>query len=46
LKAYPSQLARLFSGGSVEIAVEKNALRVGRMGGVGPAERYWRVRAG
>jgi LmbE family N-acetylglucosaminyl deacetylase len=43
LRAYASQLPRLFQGSNVEIQVERNAGRVGRLGGVGPAERYWRA---
>jgi LmbE family N-acetylglucosaminyl deacetylase len=43
LRAYASQLPVLFPGSNVEIRVEQNATRVGRLGGVGPAERYWQV---
>jgi len=45
LRAYESQLGRLFGGGddTMSMAVRKRAARVGELGGIGPAERYWRV---
>jgi LmbE family N-acetylglucosaminyl deacetylase len=47
LRTYPSQLGRLFGGaGGMSEAVRAQALRVGRLGGTGPAERYWRVTPG
>jgi LmbE family N-acetylglucosaminyl deacetylase len=48
LHAYESQLGRLFGPGADRLpaAVRDHASRVGELGGVGPAERYWRVTAG
>jgi len=51
LRAYESQLGRLFGddaeGGEdpVSASVRARAARVGELGGIGPAERYWRVSA-
>jgi hypothetical protein len=47
LRTYPSQLGRLFGGvGGMSEAVSAQALRVGRLGGTGPAENYWRITPG
>jgi LmbE family N-acetylglucosaminyl deacetylase len=48
LRAYDSQLGRLFGPGGDRLpaAVRDRAARVGELGGVGPAERYWRLRTG
>jgi LmbE family N-acetylglucosaminyl deacetylase len=44
LRAYESQLGRLFGGDhTMADDVRRQAARVGRFGGTGPAERYWRV---
>ena len=44
LRAYESQLGRLFGGGNpMARDVRERAGRVGELGGVGPGERYWRV---
>ena len=45
LRAYESQIGRLFGIGDnpVDAAVRSRAARVGELGGVGPAERYWRL---
>jgi LmbE family N-acetylglucosaminyl deacetylase len=45
LQAYESQIGRLFGIGDnpVDAAVRSRATRVGELGGVGPAERYWRL---
>jgi LmbE family N-acetylglucosaminyl deacetylase len=45
LRMYPSQLGRLFGtdGDSLSVSVRARAARIGELGGVGPAERYWRV---
>jgi LmbE family N-acetylglucosaminyl deacetylase len=47
LQCYESQLGRLFGEGTGEdptsTAVRARAAAVGELGGVGPAERYWRV---
>jgi LmbE family N-acetylglucosaminyl deacetylase len=44
LRAYESQLGRLFGGGNpMESDVREHAGRVGELGGVRPSERYWRV---
>ena len=45
LRAYDSQIGHLFrdDGESVTGAIRAYATQVGRLGGVGPAERYWRV---
>ena len=43
LQAYPSQLAHMFAAGELETLLTGTAERIGRLGGVGPAERYWRV---
>jgi LmbE family N-acetylglucosaminyl deacetylase len=44
LRAYESQLGRLFGGDHpMAAAVREQAARVGRLGGTGPSERYWRV---
>ena len=44
LRAYESQLGRLFGGGNpMARDVRERAGRVGELGGVGPSERYWRV---
>jgi LmbE family N-acetylglucosaminyl deacetylase len=45
LRAYESQIGHLFStgGGPVDEAIRAHTARIGRLGGVGPAERYWRV---
>ena len=45
LRAYESQMGRLFGIGDnpVDAAVRSRATRVGELGGVGPAERYWRL---
>jgi LmbE family N-acetylglucosaminyl deacetylase len=44
LRAYDSQLARLFGGyNPMASDVREQARRVGELGGVGPSERYWRV---
>jgi LmbE family N-acetylglucosaminyl deacetylase len=44
LLAYESQLGRLFGGESpMADAVRRRAAQVGAAGGVGPAERYWRI---
>jgi LmbE family N-acetylglucosaminyl deacetylase len=45
LRAYESQHGRLFGGNDpMVVAVREQAARVGRSGGTGPSERYWRVR--
>jgi LmbE family N-acetylglucosaminyl deacetylase len=45
LRAYESQHGRLFGGDDpMVVAVREQAARVGRLGGTGPSERYWRVR--
>ena len=48
LHCYDSQLGRLFGPGGDRLpaAVRDRAARVGQLGGVGPAERYWRLTAG
>jgi LmbE family N-acetylglucosaminyl deacetylase len=48
LRAYDSQLGRLFGPGGDRLpaAVRDRAARVGELGGLGPAERYWRLTAG
>jgi hypothetical protein len=45
LQAYESQIGRLFGIGDnpVDAAVRSRAARVGELGGVSPAERYWRL---
>jgi LmbE family N-acetylglucosaminyl deacetylase len=45
LRSYDSQLGRLFGpgGNRLPAAVRDRAARVGELGGVGPAERYWRI---
>ena len=45
LRAYDSQIGHLFrtDGESLAGAIRANTARVGSLGGVGPAERYWRV---
>lgn len=44
IRAYSSQLPRLFADdAAMERTVRDTAARVGRLGGVGPAERYWRA---
>ena len=44
LRAYESQHGRLFGGNDpMGVAVREQAARVGRLGGTGPSERYWRV---
>lgn len=45
LRAYESQLGRLFGGGGdpTAVAVRERAARVGELGGIGLAERYWRL---
>jgi LmbE family N-acetylglucosaminyl deacetylase len=44
LRAYDSQLGRLFGGDDpMTVAIRERAALVGRLGGVGPSERYWRV---
>ena len=45
LRVYESQMGRLFGIGDnpVDAAVRSRAARVGELGGVGPAERYWRL---
>lgn len=45
LASYESQMAHMFGEGdkSLEAAVRARTTRVGELGGVGPAERYWRV---
>jgi LmbE family N-acetylglucosaminyl deacetylase len=47
LQAYESQIGRLFGIGDnqVDVAVRSRAARVGELGGVGPAERFWRLTA-
>jgi LmbE family N-acetylglucosaminyl deacetylase len=48
LRTYDSQLGRLFGPGGDRLpdAVCDRAARVGELGGVGPAERYWRFTTG
>jgi LmbE family N-acetylglucosaminyl deacetylase len=47
LRCYESQLFRLFGGAeAMAAAVRERAARVGELGGIGPAERYWRLTAG
>jgi LmbE family N-acetylglucosaminyl deacetylase len=48
LQSYESQLAHLFGDGgdATAAAVRARAARVGELGGVGPAERYWQLAAG
>jgi len=44
LTAYGSQMDRLFGGRATMAAdVRRRAARVGVLGGVGPAERYWKI---
>ena len=45
LRSYESQIDRLFGPGDepAAAAVRARAARVGELGGIGPAERYWRV---
>jgi LmbE family N-acetylglucosaminyl deacetylase len=44
LRAYESQHGRLFGGDDpMTAAVREQAVRVGRLGGTGPSERYWGV---
>lgn len=44
IRAYASQIDALFgSDGAMSVAVRSRAARVGQLGGVGPAERYWRA---
>lgn len=46
LRAYESQHGRLFGGDDpMAAAIRTQAARVGRLGGTGPAERYWRLSA-
>jgi LmbE family N-acetylglucosaminyl deacetylase len=45
LRAYASQHGRLFGGDDpMAAAVREQSSRVGRMGGTGPSERYWRAK--
>ncbi len=44
IRAYSSQIDRLFGGdAAMAEAVRAHCARVGRLGGMGPAERYWRT---
>jgi hypothetical protein len=44
LRSYESQLGRLFGGDNpMARDVREHARRVGKVGGIGPSERYWRV---
>ncbi|HEX7490494.1 MAG TPA: PIG-L family deacetylase [Candidatus Limnocylindrales bacterium] len=45
LRAYETQIAHLFGedGESVADAIRTQTTRIGELGGVGPAERYWQV---
>jgi LmbE family N-acetylglucosaminyl deacetylase len=46
LRAYESQIGRLFQreGESVAGSIRTHTTRIGALGGIGPAERYWRLR--
>jgi LmbE family N-acetylglucosaminyl deacetylase len=44
IRVYASQVDSLFgSDGAMAEAVRSRASRVGQLGGIGPAERYWRA---
>jgi LmbE family N-acetylglucosaminyl deacetylase len=48
LRAYESQIGHLFrkDGESVAGSIRAHTTRIGALGGVGPAERYWRMSGG
>jgi len=48
LRAYESQIGHLFrrEGESVAESIRAHTTRIGELGGVGPAERYWRISGG